>query len=543
MNPAAPRYLSAATTHQGYVRGNNEDRVYTDDARGFFLVVDGMGGHEAGEQAAGIAVEMIRVRLERQTGTVEQRLREAITLANNAIFDAAQTKPEWKGMACVLTAAVIEDNVVTIGHVGDSRLYRIKRGRIEKITHDHSPVGEREDSGELTEAQAMQHPRRNEVYRDVGSEPRSPGDADFIEIRQIPFEPDGALLICSDGLSDAIPSNEILRIVEEHAGDRQATVRALVGAAIQVGKDNVSAVLVEGWRFAAPKRIRVTDQPVGETTDRLPPLPQMPMPPPPHRPTPWYLSGAACLFYGLIVGAGLLFAVERYLIEKPPTPVTQIVEVKASESIAAALEKASSGDTIYVAAGTYTGPLHLKNGVNLIARPEHEAVIDGAVTADNVRGVRFEGFHVRGPAGIRIQDSDVTLARGEISGAHEAGVTFSGVSTGSIAACSIHNNAGGGILVKDKSAPAIENNVIVSNGVGSGARPAPNTLRPGLSLQTSADPIVTGNSFALNGAEAMWLTEEDDEIVDKNYFNVVGKPDKRPKFRIVVLLETTHEPR
>jgi len=101
---------------------------------------------------------MIRVRLERQTGTVEQRLREAITLANNAIFEAAQSRPDWKGMACVLTAAVIEDSVVTIGHVGDSRLYSIKRGRIVKITHDHSPVGEREDSGELTEAQAMQHP-------------------------------------------------------------------------------------------------------------------------------------------------------------------------------------------------------------------------------------------------------------------------------------------------------------------------------------------------------------------------------------------------
>jgi parallel beta-helix repeat protein len=539
MNPAGPRYLSAASTHQGYVRGNNEDRVYSDDVRGFFLVVDGMGGHEAGEQAAGIAVEMIRVRLERQTGTVEQRLREAITLANNAIYDAAQAKPECKGMACVLTAAVVEDNVVTIGHVGDSRLYRLKRGLIEKITHDHSPVGEREDSGELTEPQAMQHPRRNEVYRDVGSEPHSPGDADFIEVLQIPFEPDGALLLCSDGLSDAIPSNEILRIVESSA-NRQVAVDALVGAAIKIGKDNVSAVLVEGRRF----------EPAGETTDRLHPLVQMPEPPPPPPPpatpprhTPWYFSGPACLFYGLIIGAGLLFAVERYLTEKPTTQAPQIIEVKAPESIAAAVEKANAGDTVYVSPGTYGGPIHLKNGVNLLARPGHGAVIEGAVTADNVRRVRFEGFHVRGPGGIRIHDSDIAITRDEISGAHEAGVTFSGASTGSIVACSIHNNAGGGIVVKDKSAPAIENNTIVSNGLGSGTRPAASTLRPGLSLQTSEDLAVTGNSFALNGAEAIWLTEEDDEIVDKNYFNVVGKPDRRAKFRIVVFLETSHEPR
>src|SRR3954466_8520484 len=167
MQTAVPRYLYAASSDVGSVRPNNEDRVYCDEARGFFLVVDGMGGHEAGEQAAEIAVERIRIRLERQTGAVEQRLREAITLANNAIYQSAQEQPEWEGMACVLTAAVIEEGQVTVGHVGDSRLYRIKRGTIEKITRDHSPVGEQEDSGELTEREAMRHPRRNEVYRDV----------------------------------------------------------------------------------------------------------------------------------------------------------------------------------------------------------------------------------------------------------------------------------------------------------------------------------------------------------------------------------------
>ncbi len=177
--------LSSSATDTGFVRSNNEDRIYVDDGRGFYLVVDGMGGQEAGEQAAAIAVERIRARLERQTGTVEQRIREAITLANNNIFENAQSKPEWRGMACVLTAAVIEDGQVTIGHVGDSRLYRLKRGSIEKITHDHSPVGEREDRGEITEAEAMNHPRRNEVYRDVGSQEHTPDDEDFIEIQRI----------------------------------------------------------------------------------------------------------------------------------------------------------------------------------------------------------------------------------------------------------------------------------------------------------------------------------------------------------------------
>src|SRR5207248_5674536 len=155
--------------------------------------------------------------------------------ANNEILRAARSTAEWKGMACVLTLAVLENGSAVVGHVGDSRLYEIRAGAIRKMTHDHSPVGEREDSGELTEAQAMQHPRRNEVYRDVGSVERTPDADDFIEIVQMPFEPDSALLLCSDGLSDAISSGKILSIIEQNAGDRSATARALISAANEVG--------------------------------------------------------------------------------------------------------------------------------------------------------------------------------------------------------------------------------------------------------------------------------------------------------------------
>src|SRR5205823_6156892 len=98
-------------------------------------------------------------RLERQTGTAIERVREAITNANNEIYQAAQQNPEWRGMACVLTLAVLENGSAVVGHVGDSRLYQIRPGQILKITHDHSPVGQREDSRELSEAEAMRHPR------------------------------------------------------------------------------------------------------------------------------------------------------------------------------------------------------------------------------------------------------------------------------------------------------------------------------------------------------------------------------------------------
>ena len=116
-------------------------------------------------------------------------------------------------MACVLTAAVIRDGRATIGHVGDTRLYKLRAGAIEKVTRDHSPVGEREDAHELSEQHAMQHPRRNEVYRDVGSELHDARDPDFIDIQEIVVERDAALLFCSDGLTDLVDSVSINAIV------------------------------------------------------------------------------------------------------------------------------------------------------------------------------------------------------------------------------------------------------------------------------------------------------------------------------------------
>jgi len=112
-------------------------------------------------------------------------------------------------MACVLTVAVVDGERAVIGHVGDTRLYKLRAGAMQKITPDHSPVGEREDSGELSEAEAMRHPRRNEVFRDVGSELHEVGDPDLIDVRETTWEPDAALLLCSDGLTDLVPAGTI----------------------------------------------------------------------------------------------------------------------------------------------------------------------------------------------------------------------------------------------------------------------------------------------------------------------------------------------
>jgi serine/threonine protein phosphatase PrpC len=242
---------AAAATDPGRERANNEDRVLCEPELGIFAVIDGVGGESAGEVAAETALEVLRARLSRRTTDSARLVREAIALANRQIYERARADRKLAGMSCVLTVAVLDDAKVTVGQVGDSRLYALAPGQIRKVTPDHSPVGAREDAGDLSELEAMRHPRRNEIFRDVGSSPHQPDDASWIDVIEVPFDDGGALLLCSDGLSDMVASRDILETVEGNAGSPQAAVRALIARANAAGgKDNVSAVLVSGDRFA-----------------------------------------------------------------------------------------------------------------------------------------------------------------------------------------------------------------------------------------------------------------------------------------------------
>ena len=291
-----------AATDTGLVREHNEDRYWMDPARGAFLVVDGVGGQAAGERAAEIAVAAIRQALggtdHRPSWSVmppEARVRQAIAAANNRIYAAAREDPELAGMACVLTLALVEGPRVTVGHVGDSRLYLIGSGAIRKVTSDHSPVGEVEDAGEIGEEEAMAHPRRNEVFRDVGSRPRPAGEPEFIEVRHCELPNDAAMLLCSDGLSDHLTSRRIREIAERYAGDAAQTARHLVDAANQAGgRDNITAVFVAGPAF--PGRSAATHPRLGITRIR------------PRRRV--WSGRVAFLSYGLLLGM-LLWAVLR----------------------------------------------------------------------------------------------------------------------------------------------------------------------------------------------------------------------------------------
>src|SRR4051812_22534048 len=214
-----------AVSDTGRVREHNEDRYWIDPAHGAFLVVDGVGGQAAGERAAEIAVSAVRECISRTDDRLSssvvppaEQVRQAIAAANNRIYAESQQDPKLTGMACVLTLALVEGSQVTIGHVGDSRLYLIASGAIRKVTSDHSPVGEIEDAGDLSEEKAMSHPRRNEVFRDVGSSPHPADDEDFIEITECELPDDAAMLLCSDGLSDHLTSRRIREIAEHYTG-------------------------------------------------------------------------------------------------------------------------------------------------------------------------------------------------------------------------------------------------------------------------------------------------------------------------------------
>jgi serine/threonine protein phosphatase PrpC len=243
--------ICGAATDTGLVRDHNEDRYWMDPARGAFLVVDGVGGQAAGERAADIAVSAIRDAITGSMGVAAEALVcDAIAAANNQIFAAAREHAELNGMACVLTLALVEGEQVAIGHVGDSRLYVIGSGAIRKVTSDHSPVGEIEDAGEIGEEEAMAHPRRHEVFRDVGSCQRTPDSEDFIEVQHCEFPAASAMLLCSDGLSDHLTSRKIREIAERYNGSAEQVAHNLVEAANQAGgRDNITAVFVAGPAF------------------------------------------------------------------------------------------------------------------------------------------------------------------------------------------------------------------------------------------------------------------------------------------------------
>jgi len=256
----------ASATDPGMVRSNNEDSIASDTERGLVVLADGMGGYNAGEVASGIATTVITTEMqqlldqnppyaiEESTGkaVAEKLLRNQVARANNSIYQAAQSQPQYAGMGTTLVVALYYDNKMAVAHVGDSRLYRFRDDKFEQITRDHSLLQEQIDSGLLTKEQAKLSANKNLVTRALGIDPTVEP-----EIHEYETKVGDIYLLCSDGLCDMVSDDDIGMALQTLGANLKLCVHQLVQMANDNGgRDNVSVILIRVLReFPAPRGV------------------------------------------------------------------------------------------------------------------------------------------------------------------------------------------------------------------------------------------------------------------------------------------------
>jgi len=248
----------AFRTDTGRQRNANEDSFFV--RAPIFVVADGMGGAQAGEVASKAAADAFDVDL--PDGPPEQVLRETILAANRTIHELARADPSRAGMGTTLTAAIVDavGEEVAIGHVGDSRAYRLRAGRLEQLTRDHSLVEEMRRKGQITDAQAEDHPQRSIITRALGPEPEVEPD-----LQTVPAAAGDVFLICSDGLTTMLGEEQIAKLLAG-ATSMSAAVRALVDEANRAGgRDNITALAFRLEDAAAPQQSHEDATLIGST--------------------------------------------------------------------------------------------------------------------------------------------------------------------------------------------------------------------------------------------------------------------------------------
>lgn len=242
----------AAKTDTGLLRPHNEDSIETSDEYGLAILADGMGGYNAGEVASGIAVAIIKEALELQlhqfkwtdygssSKPMQQIVADSIARANATILEVARTDQQYSGMGTTVVTALFHHDKLVVGHVGDSRLYRYRDGMLEPLTKDHSLLQEQIDAGMIDAEQARFSPQRNLITRAVGIDPSL-----AVEVHEHQTKQDDIYLLCSDGLSDMLSSQEIFEIMRQSGADLDAAADHLVDQANHNGgRDNTSVILI-----------------------------------------------------------------------------------------------------------------------------------------------------------------------------------------------------------------------------------------------------------------------------------------------------------
>lgn len=254
--------IMVGLTDPGRVREQNEDNIVIVPEAGLVVVADGMGGHLAGEVASKLAVDAISryvidtfAQAKQDGGKPESKvLGDAIQQANRNIYEMARLEPEYAGMGSTVVAVIFHGGLLSVGHVGDSRLYRFRNGILEQLTQDHSVVQELVSRGLATAEEARQTVSKNLVTRALGVDPEVLAD-----INEIPLEDNDIYLLCSDGLNDVLADGDIEMMLIEHGRQLETAAHHMVDTAnARGGPDNISVILVcAGSDFARnPEELR-----------------------------------------------------------------------------------------------------------------------------------------------------------------------------------------------------------------------------------------------------------------------------------------------
>ena len=248
------QFIAKGATDIGRIREANEDAFLIDEERRLYLVADGMGGHQGGGFASKKALELVLEELKTlesaqeatqplpQAGerTLTQiRLMRAFQRANQKLFEISLNEPHLRGMGTTLTGLQFDEKYANIAHIGDSRAYLIRKGKIQQLTEDHSWVQEQVKMGLLSEEEAQNHPLKNIITRSMGHEREIQ-----VDLTKIEYQPQDKYLLCSDGLTNMLSDQEILKIVQNHSLE-QAVNQLISRANEEGGFDNITVILVE----------------------------------------------------------------------------------------------------------------------------------------------------------------------------------------------------------------------------------------------------------------------------------------------------------
>lgn len=227
----------------GTVRAHNEDAACAVPEIGLVAVADGLGGHQAGEHASNLAIEVLQRRLrEVHANGGEPSLEalfDAFEEANQRILQEAEEHPERAGMGTTLTAAIITGNRILLGHIGDSRAWRVRDGGVEQLTRDHTVIADQVREGRLTEDEAEQHPMRHVLSRCLGV-----NESIEVDLAEGDVATDDIYILASDGLTHGLSAREIGQIAQSSTDPREASETMVHNACERDGQDNITAAVL-----------------------------------------------------------------------------------------------------------------------------------------------------------------------------------------------------------------------------------------------------------------------------------------------------------